>query len=172
MQRKMSNRTKQIRRRISEMGNVEGDNNMNTYNFLYENNKPKLPDWRWFISAVIIFWLLIMVITARAEEGTASYYTYDSCRREGTSGIFTATGEVYNENSLTCALPNRKMFGKKVRVTNLKTGKSVIVRCNDLGPSKRLVRKGRIIDLSRQAFFILSDGHLEKGLLKVRVEIL
>lgn len=38
-------------------------------------------------------------------------------------------------------------FGIRVRVTNLKNGKSVVVRINDRGPFV----KGRIIDLSYEA---------------------
>ena len=38
-------------------------------------------------------------------------------------------------------------FGTRVRVTNQKTGRSVVVRINDRGPFIR----GRVIDLSRSA---------------------
>ncbi|MGE5584166.1 MAG: septal ring lytic transglycosylase RlpA family protein [Bacillota bacterium] len=58
----------------------------------------------------------------------------------------TATGEVYDQESLTAAhrtLP----FGTLVRVTNLSNGKHVTVRINNRGPYVA----GRDIDLSRAA---------------------
>jgi rare lipoprotein A len=59
------------------------------------------------------------------------------------SGEPTANGEYAHAHALTAAhrtLP----FGTKVKVTNLTTGRSVIVRINDRGP----YIKGRIIDLT------------------------
>jgi len=103
-----------------------------------------------------------------AETGLASYYTFESCQQEGSSGYYTASGERYNENDLTCALPHRN-FGGLYKVTNLKTSRSIVVKHNDLGPAQRLVKKGRIIDLSKKAFWLLSDGRLDKGILKVSV---
>ena len=51
-----------------------------------------------------------------------------------------------NPAKLTAA--HRKLpFGTKVKVTNERTGKSVVVRINDRGP----FIKGRIIDLSKAA---------------------
>ncbi|NJN59201.1 MAG: septal ring lytic transglycosylase RlpA family protein [Leptolyngbyaceae cyanobacterium SL_5_9] len=61
-------------------------------------------------------------------------------------GRITATGEVFNQNDLTAAhrtLP----FNTYVKVTNLRNGKSVIVRINDRGP----YIEGRSLDLSQQA---------------------
>src|SRR5436305_838273 len=71
---------------------------------------------------------------ASAQVGLASYYKY---------GGRTANGERFNANALTAAHRTLR-FGTKVRVTHLKTGRSVIVRINDRGPFVR----GRIIDLS------------------------
>jgi rare lipoprotein A len=71
---------------------------------------------------------------AKSTSGVASYYK---------SGKQTANGESFNPNGLTAAhrtLP----FGTKVRVTNMRNGKSVVVRINDRGPFIR----GRVIDLS------------------------
>jgi len=105
--------------------------------------------------------------TAKAE--TASYYTYESCVREGTSGVWTASGERYNENDLTCAMRSRE-WGKYYKVTNLDNGNTVIVRHNDFGPNKKLHDKGRIIDLSKEAFKILTNNDLRKGIINVKVE--
>jgi rare lipoprotein A len=58
----------------------------------------------------------------------------------------TASGEVSGPNGLTAAhrtLP----FGTKVRVTNVRNGRTVLVRINNRGPYGR----GRIIDLSGAA---------------------
>ena len=70
-------------------------------------------------------------------EGVASYYADEF------NGRTTASGEPYDMNDLTAAhrtLP----FGTKVRVTDLTTGRSVVVRINDRGPFK----DDRVIDLS------------------------
>jgi rare lipoprotein A len=69
--------------------------------------------------------------------------------RHGTDQAFTAAAanrERFNTNELTAA--HRSLpFGTRVRVVNLKTGRSVIVRINDRGP----FIGGRIIDLARAA---------------------
>jgi rare lipoprotein A len=114
----------------------------------------------------IVLWFVLAKI-AGAE--TASYYTYQSCVREGTSGVWTASGERFNENDLTAAMWGVK-FGTLVKVTNLANGKSVVVKINDRGPSKRLVKKGRVIDLSKGAFLRLAN--LKAGVIKVKVEVL
>jgi rare lipoprotein A (peptidoglycan hydrolase) len=98
--------------------------------------------------------------------GKATYYTYDSCIREGNSGI-CANGEKLNDNAYIAASWFYK-FGTQLRVTNTENGKSVIVRVADRGPSKRLVKKGKIIDLSKAAF--KSIGSLKLGVINVKVE--
>jgi rare lipoprotein A len=58
----------------------------------------------------------------------------------------TASGERMNPAQLTAA--HRSLpFGTKVKVTNKRNGKSVIVRINDRGP----FIKGRVIDVSKAA---------------------
>jgi len=121
------------------------------------------------VPVIILTGLILTATAAFAESGTASYYTVKSCQREGTSGIFTATGERYDETRLTCARPSRSDFGKTFMVYSYTTGKTVFVRCTDLGPSKRLVRAGRVIDLSPRAFKSLGVP-LSEGLLKVEVQ--
>lgn len=112
--------------------------------------------------------LITALLTAsQAYADTASWYSYQSCRKEGTSGVFTASGARFDENALTCALPHHS-FGKSYRVTNLKNGKSVIVRHNDYGPNKKLVKSGRVIDLSKGAFRKIAD--LKTGVINVKVE--
>ncbi|WP_310482108.1 septal ring lytic transglycosylase RlpA family protein [Chamaesiphon sp. VAR_48_metabat_403] len=92
------------------------------------------------------------------QTGKASWYGSEG-------GPKTANGERYNPNGLTAAhrtLP----FGTKVRVTNLKTGKNVIVRINDRGP----FRGNRIIDISAGAAEVI--GLKSAGVGQVRVDIL
>lgn len=92
------------------------------------------------------------------QVGVASYYA------RKLQGRKTASGERFDHNKLTAAhlsLP----FGTRVKVTNLKTGRWVIVRINDRGP----YHKKRIIDLTRKAAKHL--GMLNgKGVIKVRIE--
>ena len=62
-----------------------------------------------------------------AQAGQASYYADKFQSRK------TASGEPYDRAKKTAA--HRKLpFGTKVKVTNLSSGKSVIVRINDRGP--------------------------------------
>jgi hypothetical protein len=74
------------------------------------------------------------------EEGVGSWYG------PRFHGKRTASGELYDMHDLTAAhmtLP----FGTIVRVTNLQTGRSTLVRINDRGP----YIPGRILDLSYAA---------------------
>ncbi|ODP39656.1 septal ring lytic transglycosylase RlpA family protein [Sphingomonas turrisvirgatae] len=73
-------------------------------------------------------------------SGTASYYGREI------AGNRTASGERCDPDMLTAA-HRTAPFGSKLRVTNLATGRSVVVRVNDRGP----FRAGRIIDLSHAA---------------------
>ncbi len=81
----------------------------------------------------------------------------------------TANNEIFNDQALTAAMWGVP-FHQLVKVTNLDNGKFVIVRVNDRGPHQRYVHRGRIIDLSRQAFSQISP--LRNGLIKVEIELL
>jgi rare lipoprotein A len=98
-----------------------------------------------------------------------SYYTYNSCIREGTSGVWTASGERFDENDFTAASWDYK-FGTLLRVTNQRNGRSVVVRVNDRGPSKRLYKNGRCLDLSKAAFEAIAP--IKSGLATVTVEVI
>jgi len=93
------------------------------------------------------------------QKGIASYY-HDSLH-----GNKTASGQVYNKNKMSAAHKSLPL-GSKVRVTDVRSGKSIVVRVNDRGPFVR----GRIIDLSRQAAKQL--GMIKKGVTPVKVEVL
>jgi len=97
--------------------------------------------------------------------GVASWYSKTD------PGILkhTANMEIFDDTELTAAMWDVP-FNQKIKVTNLENGLSVIVRVNDRGPHRRLVRQGRIIDLSKQAFFNIAS--LDKGLIDIQLELL
>lgn len=97
--------------------------------------------------------------SGKVLKGWASWYGYDG------SGNVTATGERYNPEGLTAAHRTLR-FGTRVRVTNTRNGRSVIVRINDRGPFIR----GRIIDVSAGAARRLRM--INSGVAPVKVEIL
>ena len=99
--------------------------------------------------------LIATSASAFAQSGIASYYW------EGRS---TASGERFNPNAMTAAHPTLP-FGTQVRVTDKRTGRSVIVRINDRGPFVR----GRIIDLSLGAARAL--GITAAGIATVEVAV-
>ncbi len=89
-------------------------------------------------------------------RGLASYYWQPQR---------VAAGGWFNPNALTAAHKSLP-FGTRVRVTNLRNGRSVVVRINDRGPYIR----GRIIDLSRRAATVV--GMRNAGVVPVKVDIL
>jgi rare lipoprotein A len=93
------------------------------------------------------------------QEGVVSWYGAQFHNRK------TASGERFDVAALTMAHPSLP-FGTVARVTNLRNGRSVVVRVNDRGP---FVGK-RIADLSEAA--ATEIGMLRKGLAKVRIEVL
>ncbi len=99
-------------------------------------------------------------VIGKAVTGIASFYSYNL------DGTLTATGERYRNNKLTAASNNFKL-NTWVLVTNLKNKKSVIVRINDrMHP--RMKKKGRVVDMSREAARLLD--YMDNGLTKVKVE--
>ncbi|MFV0304671.1 MAG: septal ring lytic transglycosylase RlpA family protein [Moheibacter sp.] len=80
-------------------------------------------------------------------------------------GKKTASGEVYNMHDMTAAhktLP----FGTKVKITNQRNGKSVVVEVNDRGPFV----KSRQFDLSRAAFSEISN--IDKGIISIDYKVI
>ena len=90
-----------------------------------------------------------------AAQGVASFYSEDTQ---------TASGEKFDARELTAAHPTLP-FGTKLRVTDVKTGRSVTVRVNDRGPYV----PGRIVDVSHSAAAEL--GMIGKGLANVRLDV-
>jgi rare lipoprotein A len=92
------------------------------------------------------------------QEGFVSWYGAAFHNRP------TASGELFDSGGMTMAHPSLP-FGTRVRVTNVRNGRSVVVRVNDRGP---FVGQ-RIADLSRAAAAQL--GMLKRGVVKARIEV-
>lgn len=95
----------------------------------------------------------------RPMEGVASWYGHQHVGRP------TANGEIHSAHLRTAAHRNLP-FGTLVRVTNLRNGRTSVVRINDRGPYVG----GRTIDLSEKAARDLAM--IDDGLVPVRLEIL
>jgi rare lipoprotein A len=116
------------------------------------------------LNPILLMLLVVLNVNVYAgaamdvQEGEASYYA------DSLHGNKTASGAPYDKNAMTAA--HRSLpFDTRVKVTYLKTGKSVEVVINDRGPHA----KGRIIDLSgaaAQAVGLVEDGH---GKVKLKV---
>jgi rare lipoprotein A (peptidoglycan hydrolase) len=89
--------------------------------------------------------------------GEASWYG------PGFAGQPTADGEIFDPNKLTAASPWLP-FNTMLRVTDLATGRSVVVRVNDRGP----FHNNRIIDLSYAAAYKL--GYIGAGSTQVQID--
>ena len=90
-----------------------------------------------------------------AMLGLASFYSDD---RE------TASGERFDRHRLSAAHPSLP-FGTRLRVTNVRNGRSVTVRVNDRGPFVH----GRVIDVTSAAAEAL--GMVDVGVAKVTLDI-
>jgi rare lipoprotein A len=105
---------------------------------------------------IICFGMCIWVTHAKAGEcGKVSWYE---------QGYVTASGERFNPNGRTIAIWGVP-FGTRLRVTDMRTKRSVIVRANDTGGFRRY---GRIADLSRGAAEAL--GMIGRGVAYVCIE--
>ena len=81
------------------------------------------------------------------------------------NGRHTASGERFNMMAMTCAHKSLP-FGTVVRVVDLDTHRSVVVRVNDRG----ILPDNRVVDLSYAAAKEL--GTLKTGIANVRLEII
>jgi len=130
----------------------------------------KLRKSRWLIKAILSISLMSFysISLAEAEKqdriptrkaGIASYYN------DKYHGRTTTSGDVYDKNGLTAA-HNTLPLGTRLRVTNIKNHRSVVVKVNDrMDKSNK-----RLIDLSKRAAKEL--GFIHAGLTKVKIEIL
>ncbi|MCP4185098.1 MAG: septal ring lytic transglycosylase RlpA family protein [Hyphomicrobiales bacterium] len=113
---------------------------------------------RWALSVgLAIFAVTTFFVPANAtEHGKASWYAMTS---------ITASGERASPNTMTAA--HRTLdFGTKIRVTNIRNGRSVILCVNDRGP----FIKGRIVDVTKIAARKL--GFENAGWTNVRIDVI
>lgn len=97
---------------------------------------------------------------SKVEYGQASWYGV-KCN----GGTRTASGAKLQDHASTAAHKTLPM-GTKVRVTNLNSGKSEVVKITDRGP----YTKGRIIDVTTGVAKRI--GFYKNGVAKVKVEVL
>lgn len=103
----------------------------------------------------------LSVFSRQSQYGYASWYGGDF------NGRYTSSGEIYNMYKFTAAhrtLP----LGTPVLVTNLNSGRSVLVKINDRGPFADT--GNRILDLSSSAFRAIAP--LNAGVIRIRIDIL
>jgi peptidoglycan lytic transglycosylase len=137
-----------------------------------------------FALKAVGFWVVLAVVTTAAgaertarthhpapakhaakgiQVGQASYYG------KGLQGKETASGEIFDKNDMVAAHPHYPL-GTRVRVTNLRNGRTQDVRIIDRGPTQWNRKKGVIIDVSEQTAVQLGFRH--KGKTRVRTEVL
>ena len=100
-------------------------------------------------------------IVKGSQHGYATWYG------GGHHGGPTASGERYNKRAMTAAHRTLPM-NTRVRVTNKKNNRSVVLRINDRGPYGK--KRERIIDVSEVAAERLNM--IEAGVVPVLVEVL
>lgn len=105
-----------------------------------------------------IIWSL-GIVSAHTETGKASYYSI-KCN----GGTKTASGKKLDNNANTLAHKSLPM-GTKVKVTNLKNGKSEVCVVSDRGP----FIKGRIVDVTIGVAKKL--GFVKQGIAPVKIEV-
>ena len=102
-----------------------------------------------------ILLFLLLCVNCSANEGVASWY--------GKENRISSTGKPLNPK-LFAAAHRHLPIGSKVKVTSIRTKKSVVVTIEDRGP----YAKSRIIDLNYLAAKKL--GILKCGITKVKLE--
>lgn len=108
-----------------------------------------------YCRAIVFLAATIAAVPMHAQAGQAAAHTFF-----GMAAYYSGHGA-----GLTAAhktLP----FGTRVRVTNPKTGRSVVVTINDRGPFNR----GRVLDLCTRAARAL--GMIDRGIVYVRADVL
>jgi len=122
------------------------------------------------ISAIFLLTLKVNTFAGVpiALTGRASWYSAHD-KTDPFPHTYNADGSKFNENSYTCALRSRD-FGRRYKVTNLRNGRSIVVKHCDYGPAHRYKGRklNRVIDLSKAAFMAIAD--LNEGVIHVKVE--
>ncbi len=101
-----------------------------------------------------------------SEKVQNIYYAYVSWYGKPFHGRLTANGEKYNMYNDSIAAHKTLPFGTRVRITNPRNNKSIVVRINDRGPYIH----GREFDLSYGA--ARKIGLTKKGVDKLKIEII
>jgi len=117
------------------------------------------------LTATVLAWQIVGT-SPYDEVGVASWYG------PGFDGNTTANGEIFDMYAISAAHKTFP-FGTILRVTDLETGKSVVVRVNDRGPFV----KQRILDLSFGAARLLglsgdTPQDTGRGITKVGLKVL
>jgi len=112
----------------------------------------------------------------------ASWYSRQSCRREGTGGkrVLMANGKPLDDQAMTCALWITNKYGRPrfpdgrlVKIRNAGNGKTVTVAWTDNGPGRVPRSRGVIVDLSKAAMMALAGpAGIKAGRVAVRLEAL
>jgi rare lipoprotein A len=99
-----------------------------------------------------------IALAQSSEEGIANFYS------DRFQGKKTASGQIYDKNALT-ASHKKHPFGTKVKVTNIESGKDVVVTVTD-----RMGRKNpAVIDVTRRAADEL--GFTKAGKARVKLDV-
>jgi rare lipoprotein A len=131
------------------------------------------------IRSFVVGFSTMLTLALTAGAGQQSVTGYASWYGEDHRGRLMANGKKFNPDKLTAASWFYPL-GTKVRVTAIdentsrhgtkSPARTVLVTITDRGPSRDLVREGRIIDLGHAAFKQLA--HPDLGLIQVQVETL
>lgn len=117
-------------------------------------------------SLVLLFTILLQTTPLLFSQSLQVYRNNAvvSFYAEDFHGKKTSNGEIFNMNALTCASKTLP-FNTELKITNLKNGKTVVVRVNDRGP----FIPDRELDLSKAAATKL--GMINAGTAHVKIEI-
>lgn len=126
------------------------------------------------LMAVVFFTCLFFSVPALPQDSTKSsktsvkkvFYGQASFYANKFNGRKTASGEIFNQNNMTCAC-NAVKLGTWLRITNVRNGRSVVVKANDrIHPKMK-----RVVDLTSGAAkkIGITSKH---GLGRVKVEVL
>jgi rare lipoprotein A (peptidoglycan hydrolase) len=120
--------------------------------------------------------------SAPATQGRASWYSTEACQWNTDPTCSTATGEsLYDLERQQIAFVASWDYplNTRLRICQPPSPFNLTQRCGevivkDRGPAKRLVRQGRIIDLSLAAWALISDewARTQLGIINVTVEAL
>jgi rare lipoprotein A len=126
-------------------------------------------------AAAVLATIMALSVGPRSQGGASRPIERTVLRGDATyladffHGRESASGEIFDHRKMVAA--HRSLpFGSRVRVTNLKNGRSVSVRIVDRGPYGSNYREGTIIDLSKAAARQLRM--LRDGQVRVRVVVL